>query len=99
MSEEIRKMKGLLGTILCFTAVLMSGGCATTGLQQSFGTWGEEEATVDVKVNVLLERAYVQSVAGPGSAIDEWVIVEPVSNNVVTIYVTVREKELSLIHI
>lgn len=87
------KKKGLRAVIMFFVAGFLLSGCATTGLQQSFGTKVSVEESVNVKLNVLLERAYIQSVSNLGAgAIAMWVIAGPFSNNVIMLYGTVREK-------
>ena len=86
-------MKRFLVGMLIFGMMFGMVGCGTTGFQQSFGTRTEEINMVSVKVNVHLERAYVQSVSGLGAgAVAMWVLAGPFSNNVITLYGTVKEK-------
>lgn len=86
-------MKRILVGMLIFGMTFGMVGCGTTGFQQSFGTKVEERNQVAVKVNIHLERAYIQSVSGLGAgAVAMWVLLGPFSNNVITLYGTIKEK-------
>ena len=86
-------MKRILVGMLLLGMTFGTVGCGTPGFQQSFGTKVEETDMVAVKVNVHMEREYVQSVSGLGSgAVAMWLLVGPFSNNKMMLYGTIKEK-------
>ena len=86
-------MKRLLVGILIFGMAFGMVGCGTPGLQQSIGTKVEEINMVAVKINIHMEREYVQSTSGLGSgAVTMWFLVGPFSNNKMMLYGTIKQK-------
>lgn len=86
-------MKRILIGVLLVVTMFGTIGCGTPGLQQSFGTKTEEINMVAVKINVHMEREYVQSISGLGSgAVAMYLLVGPFSNNKMMLYGTIREK-------
>jgi len=68
--------------ILFSFAVLLFSGCGAKGYQQSYRTQIASDEMVEVKINVLLEKAFVQSNSNLGAgAIAMWALLGPFSNS------------------
>ena len=86
-------MKRFFVWMLIFGMVFGIVGCGTPGLQQSIGTKVEEINMVAVKINVHMEREYVQSTSGLGAgAVTMLVLLGPFSNNKMMLYGTIKQK-------
>jgi len=86
-------MKRISVGMLILGMIFGTVGCGTPGFQQSFGTKVEEINMVAVKINVHMEREYVQSTSGLGSgAVAMWLLAGPFSNNKMMLYGTIKEK-------
>jgi hypothetical protein len=75
-----------VGSVMIFT------GCGAQGYRESYRTQIADDGMVDVKINVLLERGFVQANSNLGAgAIAMYFFAGPFSNNVMVLYGSVRQ--------
>lgn len=85
-------MKRIISLMALFLVVAIAG-CATTGLRQSAFRGIPREDIVDVRMEVLLERAFVRSSSSyGGGAVAMVLLVGPFSMNVMKLYGTIDQK-------
>ncbi len=87
-----QKVEKIIPLIALFLVVAITG-CATMGLQQTALRGIPREDIVDVRMEVLLERAFVRSSSSyGGGAVAMVLLVGPFSMNVMKLYGTIEQK-------